>query len=207
MWATPKRCSSSMTTSPRSLNATSFCTRRCVPMHMSTLPLARALDHGPLLLPRPEAAQHVDSHRVGAQALGEGDVVLLGQHSGRSQDGHLFASITALNAALSATSVLPYPTSPHTSRSMGRARSISPFTATMVSFWSGVSSNGNESSNSTCHGPSPAKLCPSASSRAAYRATSSGRHLSGGSGYPGLARFHSWLPSRVSEGGLSIGAT
>ena len=53
--------------------------------------LGEALDHGPLLLPRPEAAQHVDSHRVGAQALGEGDVVLLGQHSGRSQDGHLFA--------------------------------------------------------------------------------------------------------------------
>ena len=84
---------------------------------------------------------------------------------------------------------------------------MSPFTATMVSFWSGVSSNGNESSNSTCHGPSPAKLCPSASSRAAYRATSSDAISRVDLATLALARFHSWLPSRVSEGGLSIGAT
>ena len=41
LWATPKRCSSSMITSPRSLNRTSLCMSRCVPMQMSIRPLAR----------------------------------------------------------------------------------------------------------------------------------------------------------------------
>ena len=38
--ATPKRCSSSTTSSPRSLNTTSFESRRWVPTMMSTLPAA-----------------------------------------------------------------------------------------------------------------------------------------------------------------------
>ena len=40
--ATPKRCSSSTTSSPRSRNTTSFDSRRCVPTMMSTLPSARS---------------------------------------------------------------------------------------------------------------------------------------------------------------------
>ena len=39
-WATPKRCSSSTITSPRSLKTTSFESRRWVPMTMSTVPAA-----------------------------------------------------------------------------------------------------------------------------------------------------------------------
>ena len=42
--ATPKRCSSSTTSRPRSLNATSFDSRRCVPTMMSTLPAASAVE-------------------------------------------------------------------------------------------------------------------------------------------------------------------
>ena len=38
-------------------------------------------------------------------------------------------SLTALNAALTATSVFPNPTSPHTSLSIGQLSSISFFTA------------------------------------------------------------------------------
>ena len=38
---TPKRCSSSMISSPRSLKRTPGCSRRCVPTTMSTLPAAR----------------------------------------------------------------------------------------------------------------------------------------------------------------------
>ena len=38
---TPKRCSSSTMTRPRSLNFTSFCKRRCVPTTRSTVPSAR----------------------------------------------------------------------------------------------------------------------------------------------------------------------
>ena len=40
--STPKRCSSSITTRPRSLNAMSACTSRCVPMTISTAPAARS---------------------------------------------------------------------------------------------------------------------------------------------------------------------
>ena len=35
---TPNRCSSSIITRPRSLNLTSFWTKRCVPIHMSIVP-------------------------------------------------------------------------------------------------------------------------------------------------------------------------
>ena len=40
--ATPKRCSSSTTSRPRSRNCTSFDSRRCVPTMISTLPAARS---------------------------------------------------------------------------------------------------------------------------------------------------------------------
>ncbi|MNR54623.1 hypothetical protein D3C85_1748450 [compost metagenome] len=48
--------------------------------------------------------------------------------------------ITATKAARSATSVLPKPTSPHTSRSIGRPLVMSPITASIAAAWSTVSS-------------------------------------------------------------------
>ena len=60
----------------------------------------------------------------------------------------------ALNAARMATSVLPKPTSPHTSRSIGYGRSMSAFTSVIATRWSGVSTNGKASSISCCHGVS-----------------------------------------------------
>ncbi len=42
LWATPKRCSSSTTRRPRSANFTSFESKRCVPMTTSTLPASRS---------------------------------------------------------------------------------------------------------------------------------------------------------------------
>ncbi len=42
LWVTPKRCSSSMTTSPRSLKRTSLDRIRCVPTSTSSLPDASA---------------------------------------------------------------------------------------------------------------------------------------------------------------------
>ncbi|MNP27982.1 hypothetical protein D3C76_1209230 [compost metagenome] len=41
-WRTPKRCSSSITTRPRSLKRTSSCSSLWVPMRMSILPSARS---------------------------------------------------------------------------------------------------------------------------------------------------------------------
>ena len=44
---TPKRCSSSTITRPRSLNTTSFESSRCVPIAISTLPAAEILQRLP----------------------------------------------------------------------------------------------------------------------------------------------------------------
>ena len=60
----------------------------------------------------------------------------------------------ALNAARTATSVLPKPTSPHTSRSIGRSDSMSSFTMSIAASWSSVSSNGNDSSSRAIHSSS-----------------------------------------------------
>ena len=49
-------------------------------------------------------------------------------------------SITALNAARMATSVLPKPTSPQMRRSIGLGRSMSALVSSMARIWSGVSS-------------------------------------------------------------------
>ena len=58
-----------------------------------------------------------------------------------------FLSSTALKAARSATSVFPYPTSPQTSRSIGRGFCMSASTSSMAFAWSGVSSNSKSASN------------------------------------------------------------
>ena len=55
------------------------------------------------------------------------------------------------NAARTATSVLPKPTSPQTSRSIGRGDSRSSFTASIAFSWSGVSRYGNDASSCCSH--------------------------------------------------------
>ena len=74
---------------------------------------------------------------------------------------HCLPPVTHLNAARSATSVLPKPTSPHKSRSMGTARSMSDFISPTQRSWSSVSSNSNRLSKSRCHSPSSGKGKPS----------------------------------------------
>jgi len=71
-----------------------------------------------------------------------------------------YPSCTALNAARTAISVFPKPTSPQMMRSIGCPDSMSPFTAVSASTWSGVSSYGNASSISCCHAVSGPKACP-----------------------------------------------
>ena len=59
---TPKRCSSSMMTRPRSWNRTSLESRRWVPMTMSTLPACRPAGLF-LLFGGAEAGEQPDFHR------------------------------------------------------------------------------------------------------------------------------------------------
>ena len=77
-------------------------------------------------------------------------------------------STAALKAARIATSVLPKPTSPQTSRSIGRALSISCFSSCVAFSWSGVSSYKNEASNSCCINESGEKAKPFSRRRLAY---------------------------------------
>src|SRR5213596_2964018 len=80
---------------------------------------------------------------------------------------------TDLKAARNATSVFQYPTSPTSSRSIGRARSMSRFTSSEARRWSGVSSYRKADSSSRCHGVSGGNANPFASCRRAYRSSSS----------------------------------
>ena len=71
-----------------------------------------------------------------------------------------FPSWTALNAARTATSVLPKPTSPQTNRSIGIGFCMSSLIASMVTAWSGVSSNSKLASSSRCQIVSALKAKP-----------------------------------------------
>ncbi len=93
---TPKRCSSSMTTSPRLLNWTSACARRWVPMTRSTEPSADSRQNLTLLPARAEAAEDFDPERVFAHAAAKRAAVLGRQHGRRHQHGHLVAGIDGL---------------------------------------------------------------------------------------------------------------
>ena len=90
---TPKRCSSSTTSSPRFLNFTSFWISRCVPITMSTCPAARpritALHAPPAVRKRESISIFTGKPR---EALLEGLEVLLHQDRGGRQQGHLLAA-------------------------------------------------------------------------------------------------------------------
>ena len=144
---TPKRCSSSMMTKPNCLNCTSSCSSLCVPITMSMLPEASA--SRALLVSLPVLKRDSDS-------------ILNGQSAKRSRKlfkccctnsvvGAIIATclpaFAATNAARMATSVLPKPTSPHTTRSIGCDARMSLITFSIAKPWSGVSSNGNAPAN------------------------------------------------------------
>jgi hypothetical protein len=91
---------------------------------------------------RSKARQHLDAHGPVGEAVAEGVVVLLRQQRGGHQHGDLAPLAVAMKAARMATSVLPKPTSPQTSRSMTPGPHMSRSTAAMAAAWSGVSSKG-----------------------------------------------------------------
>ena len=89
--ATPKRCSSSTTTSPRLRNSMSLDSSRCVPMIRSTDPPASPATISLLVARADEARQHPDRERVRREALAERLQVLRGQDGRRHQHRHLHA--------------------------------------------------------------------------------------------------------------------
>ena len=146
---TPKRCSSSMMTSPRLWNFTPFWISLCVPMMMSSLPSAMS------------CSACVCSF---AERKRDSSAILTGRSAKRSEKfwkccsassvvgtstATCLPSIAATNAARNATSVLPKPTSPQISRSIGLPDCRSLITASMAAAWSGVSSKPKPAANAS----------------------------------------------------------
>ena len=133
---------------------TSFESSRCVPMTMSTLPSAR-----------PASVRSCSFGGTNRLRI----PIFTGKAANRARNvswccaartvvgtrtATCFPSWVALNAPRSATSVLPYPTSPTTSRSIGRPASMSCFISRTARSWSTVSSYGKLASISACQGES-----------------------------------------------------
>ena len=140
LWATPKRCSSSTTTRPRSLKPIALPSTAWVPTTMSIVPSARAAltrfcsAAGTMRLTWPTC--------TGSPAKRSEKVLKCWRAS--SVVGTTTATcrplMAAAKAARSATSVLPNPTSPQTSRSIGWPEARSPSTDSIEFSWSSVSS-------------------------------------------------------------------
>ena len=84
--------------------------------------------------------QPADPDREAVKPLDEVPVVLAGEQGGRATIATCMPDMAATKAARSATSVLPKPTSPQTSRSIGLPDSRSASTSSIARSWSSVSS-------------------------------------------------------------------
>ncbi len=148
-WRTPKRCSSSMMTRPRFLNLMSGWISLWVPMTRSIVPAA---------MPSSEAFTSFAERKRDSSAS------FTGRSENRSEKtlkccsassvvgtstATCLPSAMATYAARSATSVLPKPTSPQTSRSIGWPDVRSLITASIAACWSAVSSNGKPSAKAS----------------------------------------------------------
>ena len=170
---TPKRCSSSTIIRPKLANLTSSCKIRWVPMTISTCPFAKSAKilSCCFLLPKRDS----DSIRMGQSANRSKKLSSCCPASSvvGTSTATWYPACTAIKAARIATSVLPKPTSPHTSLSMGLFCFISNLTASMALAWSGVSSNANWLANKSYWIWSIGKLMPTLASRRACTLSSS----------------------------------
>ena len=82
LWLTPKRCSSSTTSRPRSLNCDVLGQQAVGADDDVDLAARHAVDDLLGLRRREEAGQHLDPHRVAGEAVAEGLEVLLGEQRG-----------------------------------------------------------------------------------------------------------------------------
>ena len=153
--ATPKRCSSSTTTSPRFAGMTSRDRTRCVPMRTSTWPVRKSAST--FLTSAGGRNRETVSTRTGRSRKRSRNVppccwarTVVGASTSTWRP-----PVTALSEPRSATSVLPKPTSPQTSRSIGRSSSMSSVTASIARCWSSVSSKAKPASSRAIISSSP----------------------------------------------------
>ena len=160
--ATPKRCSSSITSRPRSRN-THVLREQPVGADAatSTFPAASRGEHVAHLARRAKARDHLDHDGERREAPAKGLPVLEGEHGGRRQHRHLLA--------VDDRRAWPRASPPRSCRSRRRRRSADPSatgaamsasTSPIAAAWSGVSSYSKASSNSRCQGLSAVKAWP-----------------------------------------------
>ena len=129
---TPKRCSSSMTTNPKRAKFTFSDKSLCVPTTISIVPFSRPSRTCALCL----ALLKRESSATRTGQAEKRSLKVCACCSANRVVGQRMATclppMTAANAALRATSVLPKPTSPHTSRSIGLSAFMSSSTASMA---------------------------------------------------------------------------
>ena len=165
LWLTPKRCSSSTTSSPSFLKVTSSPSSRWVPTTTSTEPSARPFSTAFAWAGVRNRLSISTLRGNGAYRSAKVWACWLARSVVGTRTAAWYPSWTALNTARMATSVLPNPTSPQTSRSMGWGRSMSALTSSMARSWSEVSMKGNDDSSSACQGVSGPKAWPVTSRR------------------------------------------
>ena len=150
LWPTPNFCSSSITIMPRSLNFTSLPSKPCVPMMISIFPSSSFFSVS-FFFRGSKAVNVVYRYRKIFQSF-------LKKFCSAGMQEWLWEqalqpclpSTQLLNAARTATSVLPKPTSPHTSRSMGAGPSMSFFTSAVALLLIRSVFVNKEASNSVC---------------------------------------------------------
>ena len=170
--ATPKRCSSSTTSIPKSLNTTFLLSNEWVPMRISIDPSSTPLRicfFSDVVRNRLSTSTFTPN---GAKRFKKVWKCCCAKTVVGTSTATCFPLITALKMARIATSVLPKPTSPASRRSIGTGLSMDSLISAVACNWSSVSSYGNASSNSCCHGWSGKNAKPSVISRCAYISTS-----------------------------------
>ena len=119
LWRTPKRCSSSTISKPRSLYLTDALSSLCVPTTMSTLPSAKPLIAAVISLPlRKRLISIILTGHLLKRSVSVAKCCSASRVVG-ARMATCLPPVTAINAARKATSVLPKPTSPQTRRSIG----------------------------------------------------------------------------------------
>ena len=129
---TPNFCSSSITSSPISLNFTSLPTILCVPIKISTSPFSTFLRISFCSLAVLNLLMYSTVHGSPSSLLLNDFACCIAKIVVGTNMATCLLSATALKAALIAISVFPKPTSPHTNLSIGIVFSISCLTAIVV---------------------------------------------------------------------------
>ncbi len=173
LWETPKCCSSSTISRPSSVNVIDFASSAWVPttmlMEPSAMPLRTSLASLAVTM-RESCATLTGSPWKRAEKVRKcwraSSVV-------GTTTATCVPAMAATKAARNATSVLPKPTSPQISRSIGRPEAMSSSTSAMARAWSSVSANGKRAQNSSKLPSAGAMISASRTFRAAAMRISS----------------------------------